>query len=481
MNGGSMTTLSRISMAAAAALLVGLSPATAADLGGNCCADLEERVAELEATTARKGTRNVTLTISGQISQQLLFWDDGNTSDVYVNGPGTSNTRWRFLGSARISPMVTAGFLYELEAYASNNTVDQSNGGDDRGSRTATLREAMAWVEHSGLGRVSIGHGSTAANNAILVDLSGKAMGSSNYVALHSNGMRLFSRDLFNDTGNGYLNAGTWGSVIEGGSGDWLNERVEHIQYRTPTIAGFTLGASWGEDDYWDAALRYAGEFNGVRIAGALGYSVRAEYDGAAEAFTCTTQCDKKLEQLAGSLSIRHMPTGLFFTGAAGWRDMKRQDAVAAGTTFPVAETDDEDGVVGIQQGANRSNFESSFFYLSGGVARNFFGIGDTVLFGEYSQYKGVGQDVEFQGVIPQALTFTQTNDVQIHTFGGANTKMTHWGIGIVQHVDAASMEFWLAYKNYSLSGLELQTLIRPNLGKFEDLHLIQAGTRIRF
>ena len=33
--------------------------ANAADLGGNCCADLEERVAELEATTARKGNRKV--------------------------------------------------------------------------------------------------------------------------------------------------------------------------------------------------------------------------------------------------------------------------------------------------------------------------------------------------------------------------------------------------------------------------------------
>jgi hypothetical protein len=31
--------------------------ASAADLGGNCCADLEERVAELEATTVRKGNR----------------------------------------------------------------------------------------------------------------------------------------------------------------------------------------------------------------------------------------------------------------------------------------------------------------------------------------------------------------------------------------------------------------------------------------
>ncbi|MFN3746820.1 MAG: porin, partial [Hyphomicrobiaceae bacterium] len=113
----------------AAAGLYGISPATAADLGGDCCADLEERVAELEATTARKGTRKVSLTISGQVSQQLMFWDDGIQSDMYVSGPTQSNSRWRMLGTAKISPEITAGFLYELEAFASQSTSqNQSNG-----------------------------------------------------------------------------------------------------------------------------------------------------------------------------------------------------------------------------------------------------------------------------------------------------------------------------------------------------------------
>ena len=46
--------------------------AFAADLGGNCCADLEERIAELEATTARKGNRKVSLTVSGWVGQQVM-------------------------------------------------------------------------------------------------------------------------------------------------------------------------------------------------------------------------------------------------------------------------------------------------------------------------------------------------------------------------------------------------------------------------
>ena len=45
----------------------------AADLGGNCCADLEERIAELEATTARKGNRKVSLTIYGWVAQQVMW------------------------------------------------------------------------------------------------------------------------------------------------------------------------------------------------------------------------------------------------------------------------------------------------------------------------------------------------------------------------------------------------------------------------
>ena len=463
MYGGLLKSASALAILAAAGLY-GVSPASAADLGGDCCADLEERVAELEATTARKGNRKVSLTISGQISQQLMFWDDGVQSDMYVSGPSQSNSRWRMTGSAKISPEITAGFLYEFEAFSSGSTSQtQANGngpgnghgapnnvGDDGGSTAANLREAMAWVEHSRLGRVSLGSGSSAANNIILIDLSGKGMGASNDVRLMNSGFRI--RD-----GAGNVTARSWGNFFQGGQ-DWLNERNEHIQYRTPTIAGFTLGASFGEDNYWDVALRYAGEFNGVRIAAGIGYSVRSEYNATVTegyslddvgapvlgyaagsgGFGCDINCRKEVKQLAGSLSIRHMPTGLFFTGAAGTRDNNDFERLNADT-----------GDIA------RRSFDSDFYYVSGGIARNFFGIGDTVLFGEYSEWKDVGKE------------YTNT---------GGDSSLEHWGIGIVQHVDAAAMEFWLTYKNYSLSGDFCN-----GVGGCRDLDYGLAGTRIRF
>ena len=53
-------------------ILLTTTPAVAADLGGNCCADLEERIAELEATTVRKGNRKVALTVSGWVAEQIV-------------------------------------------------------------------------------------------------------------------------------------------------------------------------------------------------------------------------------------------------------------------------------------------------------------------------------------------------------------------------------------------------------------------------
>src|SRR5688572_27028739 len=61
-------------------------------------ADLEERIAELEATTARKGNRKLSLEISGQINQGILYWDDGGESNAYIVTNENSRSRFRFKG-----------------------------------------------------------------------------------------------------------------------------------------------------------------------------------------------------------------------------------------------------------------------------------------------------------------------------------------------------------------------------------------------
>src|SRR4029079_14195576 len=114
--------------------------AQAADLGGDCCADLEERIAELEATTARKGNRKVILEVSGQVNEAVLWWDDGTQSNVGVYTNDNSRTRFRFKGDAKIADGWKAGFLIEVGIRTANSKrFDQE---DTDGCTTPSVPQA---------------------------------------------------------------------------------------------------------------------------------------------------------------------------------------------------------------------------------------------------------------------------------------------------------------------------------------------------
>ena len=75
--------------------------AEAADLGGDCCADLEERVAELEATTVRKGNKKVKVELYGRVNRVINFWDrcygasDQFNCSTRRNGVNYSSPDWQ--------------------------------------------------------------------------------------------------------------------------------------------------------------------------------------------------------------------------------------------------------------------------------------------------------------------------------------------------------------------------------------------------
>src|SRR5256714_15538211 len=104
MIGGLLSNTSRLALVAAAGMFMGgvaMPSAKAADLGGDCCADLEERVAELEATTARKGNRKMSLTITGQVNRLIMAWGDGHPHGIYYGIDKANNSsRFSFLGEA---------------------------------------------------------------------------------------------------------------------------------------------------------------------------------------------------------------------------------------------------------------------------------------------------------------------------------------------------------------------------------------------
>jgi predicted porin len=388
--------VSRITLAVAAGVLFGsaIAPATAADLkGGGCCADLEERVAELEATVARKGNRVVSLQIYGDVTQGLLIWDNGEQSDVYVTDNDALGSVLGFKGEATLKPGWKAGYKMEFQVQSASSSAVTERGEDLDGDDPAdnlSIRHNHLYIESERWGRITLGQASTASDGAAQVNLSNSLIAAS-----PDQGTALTPGGL----GAGRI-LGEYASDLDGG-------RNDIVRYDSPTIYGFVASASWGDDDYWDVALRFTKEFNSIKFAAAIAYA-EDESAEAAEAFG-------EFTQLIGSASIMHVPTGLFASVALGEREY---------------DTD----VTG------------SFWYAQGGLERKFLPYGTTTIYGEYGQF----EDISVEG-----------------------TEADVWGIGIVQHVDSAAMDFYAQARFWSVDDDA-----NPDA---DELSTIMVGSRIQF
>jgi predicted porin len=397
-----MKMTSRIALVAAAGFLIGATTqAKAADLGGGCCADLEERVAELEATTARKGNRVVSLQVYGQVSRALLIWDDGIDSDIYNVDNDLSSTRLGFQGSGTLRPDVTAGFKIEFNVQEADvSVVDQvSSDANDSGKDVAfDIRYAYAYVESATLGRITLGQQSESTDGITEINLGGSGS------AVDGNiGAGFFVRDVFesNDTNNV-----RWGTLLDTSDGD----RVNAIRYDSPSVYGFILSASFAEDDRYDVALRFSKEWNSIRLAAGIGYRLE-DSDFKSLDSPVTTSIDEN-ETVAGSISVMHVPTGLYAMFSASDQ-----------TTEFVGNIDDA---------------EQSHWYVQGGITKNWLGYGNTTFYAAYgeTEFEGDGDGGGAGPINIDGLTIL-----------GADT--TQWGLGAVQAFDSTATEVFVHYVHY--------------------------------
>ena len=274
--------MKKLMMGVAAAAL--FAPAAyAADLGGDCCADLEERVAELEATTARKGNRKVSLEVSGHVNAAVLWTDIDGLDDANIIDNDNSQSRFRFKGSAKISQHWEAGFLMEF-----GSSGIEFDGGP-------TVRHQALYLKHHQLGTVWLGKTSTATDG--IMELSLASADASTLGSLSP-----LTGVIESATGLGI------GNPFDG-------TRAQVVRYVSPSLAGFNISAAWIDqgDSSWDAALRYAGEFGAIRVAAGVGY--RKE-DVSADLVLGPSDGDR--EFIGGSGSIMHVPTGIFLDGQYG-------------------------------------------------------------------------------------------------------------------------------------------------------------------
>jgi hypothetical protein len=400
--------------------------ASAADLGSDCCADLEERIAELEATSARKGNRKVSLSVTGYVTKQIMFWDDGAERNAYISDIGpTQATNVRFTGEASITPGWKAGYMIRLQDLSDNPMgSSQSVQNSDLGLNT---QMAHWYIASKDLGKLSVGKNALAAKSAAMfTDLSGTQV-IANYVLfdggaffLRSNGVLTNLR--WGDFGYCYAQQRPWG-------GDCDGIVMSGVRYDSPTYAGFSVSASWGEDDDWEVAGRYAGNVSGFKLALGVGYSVNT--DERTQPPPVSTGKESAVFQAGGY--AQHIATGLFLHAAYGAEDNHGVETLA-GFTEP----------------------NSHQWYVKSGIRRQWLPLGHTVIYAEYGAY--------IDQMSPAALAA-----------GATSSEFERFGAGLVQEVDAASMSLWVKYREHHAD------VEGTSLGDIDEFRYVSTGALISF
>ena len=195
------------------------------------------------------------------------------------------------------------------------------------------------------------------------------------------------------------------------------------------------MSASWGDNDYADLALRYKNEWNSIRVAAAIAY----QWDASNDAYTSTTisaiACspghfaNSDFEAFGGSISVMHVPTGIYGAFAAGSKEF----------------SDDSDR-------------DASFWYVQLGFERKLLPYGTTTVYGEWGQYDDVLTLVD-----PLATS----------------SEADRWGFGIVQKFDSAAMEIYAQATFWSFDATRLG--VDLDVVDLEDISTVMIGSRIKF
>lgn len=255
-----------------------------------------EKIAPPPAAPSKVGVK-----VYGQINRAGLWADNGDASKAYFVDNDNSSTRMGVEAKAGVTEGGSLGgrIEYELESNPSTK-VNQSN---ENVNPAISLRHADGWYDDAGLGKISLGHGSTATDGTAEVDLSGTSVVTYSSVADLAGG-QLWYNDETDSLGELVV-----GDVFN--NMDGLSRR-DRLRYDTPSWGGLKLSGSAIEDGAYDLAARYDRKFGDITLASALGFADAGDL----------ASWDK---QLSGSLSLLHT-SGINLTFAAGNQDLTAGD-----------------------------------------------------------------------------------------------------------------------------------------------------------
>jgi len=287
------------STALAAAAVLGVSAASAQDMGA-----LEKRVQALEKAGGgqyvARSKKAMNLVISGHVNQMAVLVDSGPNSGLVFTGNNQSQTRFRFVGTGKLSDDLTARTRIEVgdgsNAGATGATAENGVAGASQGA--FGIRQMDIRLSSKSMGAFTIGDSSLATDGYhVAGDMSGMN------IIQDSGDETLLAGQTFRLSAGG----GTSGVTLTGALNNLDAGRTDHIGYDSPTFAGFKFQTSLSGEDGTNFGLRYGGDFGGVKVKAGIAYdSVRS---AAAD-----------VETVNGSIGVL-LPMGLSVFVSAADRD----------------------------------------------------------------------------------------------------------------------------------------------------------------
>ena len=253
------------------------------------------------AQTVTSGQGRVKLAISGQVNRAVNIADDGKDTKAYFVDNDASNTRVRFVGTAKATDDLTIGSKIEL-AIAPNESSEVNQDNEESGD-FFDQRWAEVSLDSKRFGKLSLGKGDTASNNSAEVDLSRTDVVQYASIADIAGGM-LFRQK--NDDSLTDIRVSDAFKDFDGLS------RKSRVRYDTPTFYGFSLAGSLVSDQRYDVSFWWGGQGFGFKAAAAAAFADPNE--------------DNTDYQYDGSFSLLHEATGLNLTLSAGMKERDDQD-----------------------------------------------------------------------------------------------------------------------------------------------------------